>query len=766
MNTDLNADGRGEKDELLQFIHELQATQLELEEKYKRVKQARTDVEVAYRQYTDLYDFAPVGYLTLTRDGTIRQINLHGANLLGAKDGELTGRQLRAFVADESFSAFDMFCENLLAENGRKICELKFRTSNQEFPLWVWMEATCFEGGTECRAVMMDISERKLMELALRESENRFRTTIQEVQTIAVQGYDLDGTTQYWNAASEKLYGYSAEEAIGRNLLELIIPSEIKLDVQKAMQQMAKTGQPAPAEELSLKRKDGSLVNVFSSHAIVSIPGFKPEMFCMDVDLTRQKRISSLLHARIRISEIADTHTLDDLLQAALDEAEALTGSSIGFAHFLQSDQKTLTLQMWSTNTLAHMCTAEGKGRHYPVEQAGVWAECVATRTPVIHNDYEHLPHRKGLPKGHAVIKREIVVPILRNDLIVMIMGVGNKPTNYDKNDMETLSQLAELAWDIIQRKQAEDALKLSEKRYRLLYESMIDGYVSVDMNGKFISCNKAYRDMLGYTEEELAQLTYQEITPEKWHSIENVIVDEQIIKRGFSDVYEKEYIRKDGIVFPVELHVVLIRDEDGSPLGMWAIVRDITERKYAEQALASANRDLHTALLREQHLARTDPLTGVNNRRHLYELAEHELKVAIRYERPFSIIMFDIDHFKQANDQYGHKTGDQILKHVTDAALAELRSADVIGRYGGEEFIILSPMTHARQAYQLAERIRLHVEKLRINTTMGQASVTLSMGVAELNHSKPIETIDDLFRRADEAMYAAKQAGRNRTEQ
>ena len=873
---------------LLQFIRELQANRLELEKQNEQLKQAQAEVKEAYRQYTDLYDFAPVGYFTLGRDSTVRKVNLPGADLLGVDHAKLVNKRLGAFVSDESLPAFNAFFENLSSGSGREICELKLIKENGG-SLWARIEATCFEGGEECRAVVMDVSarkhaeqearenqelftlfmkyspiytfikevsptesrvlqasdnyqemigipgsemvgktmeelfppelaakitaddwnviatgqvlkvdedlkdrhystikfplvhggktllagytidvtDRKRAEKALQESEHRFRSMIQEVQTIAVQGYGMDGTTQYWNTASEKLYGYSAEEAVGKSLLELIIPPEMRSDVWQAIQQMAKTGQPIPAAELSLMRKDGSRVTVYSSHAVVSIPGMPPELFCLDVDLTERKRISSLLHARVRISEAADTHSLDELLQKALDEAEALTGSNIGFAHFLDSDQVTLHLQMWSSNTLAYMCTAEGKGRHYPIGAAGVWAECAVTRMPVIHNDYASLPasRRKGLPEGHAPIQRELVVPILRNDLVVMIMGVGNKPTDYDEQDMESLSQLAGLAWDIVQRKQAEDALKLSERRYRLLHESMIDGYVSVDMSGKFVECNESYRNMIGYSEAELTRLTYKDITPEKWHASELVIVEEQIIKRGYSDIYEKEYIRKDGSVFPVELHTVLMRNEAGEPEGMWAIVRDITERKYNEKALEAANLELQTALMREQQLSRTDTLTGVNNRRHLYELAEHEIQVAERYQRPLSVIMFDIDHFKQVNDNFGHKAGDQILKLVTDVSCAELRSADVVGRYGGEEFIVLLPMTNAQQAFQLAERIRTNVASLNIPTLKGEANITLSIGVVELKPATPPETVEEVFRRADVAMYAAKQAGRNRTE-
>lgn len=140
-----------------------------------------------------------------------------------------------------------------------------------------------------------DVTERKLMERVLQESENRFRAILQHVPTVAVQGYAMDTTTQYWNTASEKLYGYEAREAIGRSLLDLIIPPEMREGVSQAIQQMAETGQPAPASELTLMRKDGTRVTVYSSHAIVSVEGHPPELFCLDVDLTDRKQAEEKL---------------------------------------------------------------------------------------------------------------------------------------------------------------------------------------------------------------------------------------------------------------------------------------------------------------------------------------------------------------------------------------------------------------------------------------------------------------------------------------
>lgn len=145
---------------------------------------------------------------------------------------------------------------------------------------------------------------------------------------------------------------------------------------------------------------------------------------------------------------------------------------------------------------------------------------------------------------------------------------------------------LAGFTIDITERKMAEEALRQSEIKYRRLHESMMDGFVFTDMNGYITECNETYRQMLGYSNDEISKLTYQELTPERWRPIENVIVTEQILPRGYSDVYQKEYIRKDGTIFPIELRAFLVKNNRGENEGIWAIVRDITKRKKAEQAL------------------------------------------------------------------------------------------------------------------------------------------------------------------------------------
>jgi signal transduction histidine kinase len=175
-------------------------------------------------------------------------------------------------------------------------------------------------------------------------------------------------------------------------------------------------------------------------------------------EITERKRAESVMQAQLRILAASNARTLstDEVLRLVLDEIEGQTNSKIGFYHFVEADNETISLQNWSTNTLRNMCTAEGKGSHYPISKAGVWTDCVREQRPVIHNAYASLPHRKGLPAGHAPVIREMVVPILRDGRIVAIIGVGNKPSGYDETDIAIASLLGDISWEIVERKQAE----------------------------------------------------------------------------------------------------------------------------------------------------------------------------------------------------------------------------------------------------------------------------------------------------------------------
>lgn len=181
---------------------------------------------------------------------------------------------------------------------------------------------------------------------------------------------------------------------------------------------------------------------------------------------TTQKRRAAkdFFSLRSILIEYAADHGLAELLTLVLDRVGELVASPIGFFHFIDPDQQTISLQQWSTSTLQHFCKAEGRGLHYGIAQAGVWADAVRQKGPVIHNDYAAIAKAGGLPAGHAEIVRELVVPVMREGLVVAILGVGNKADLYDQEDIETVAYVADVAWEIIVRKQAEDRQRLQNE--------------------------------------------------------------------------------------------------------------------------------------------------------------------------------------------------------------------------------------------------------------------------------------------------------------
>jgi len=200
----------------------------------------------------------------------------------------------------------------------------------------------------------------------------------------------------------------------------------------------------------------------------------------------------------------------------------------------------------------------------------------------------------------------------------------------------------------------------------------------------------------------------------------------------------------------------------------------EVAERKETEVKLRQAigevesiTRELRQLLAREELLARTDGLTGLCNHRHFFELATREFHVAVRYRRPLAFIMFDMDNFKQINDALGHAVGDKMLMTVAQTASAQVRASDVLARYGGDEFIVMLPHTSVRQAFPVAERIRASVAAILVDALCDDKAplaVTLSIGIAETRLDPVDENVECVIQRADKALYAAKQSGRNRT--
>lgn len=288
-----------------------------------------------------------------------------------------------------------------------------------------------------------------------------------------------------------------------------------------------------------------------------------------------------------------------------------------------------------------------------------------------------------------------------------------------------------------------------------ILFEKTVIGLALCRMNGELIDVNTAYASLIGRTVEEVFTLSYWQITPEKYTQQEQEQLD-SLEKTGKYGPYEKEYIHKDGHLVPVRLSGQIV-EIDGEPY-IWSSVEDITERKKAEEEIQRLYKEA-------EKLAVQDGLTGIANRRMIDQTLEREWSRAQRDQLPLSLIMVDIDQFKEFNDYYGHLKGDDCLKQVA-CALSGVpkRAIDLVGRYGGEEFIVLLPETDEAQAIQLAEQCLNAVRQLCLLHERSQVSdvVTISIGVASITPSTE-DQLAALIERADHFLYQAKANGRDR---
>lgn len=310
------------------------------------------------------------------------------------------------------------------------------------------------------------------------------------------------------------------------------------------------------------------------------------------------------------------------------------------------------------------------------------------------------------------------------------------------RDDQGVVTHFISVQRDISQRRQ-------EEHFSRTLLNNIGEGVFGVDAEGRFTFINPAGLRLLGYSSElellgknshELIHHSYPDGAP---YPVEHCPVH-QAINTGVSQgVWHEDWFwRPDGSSFPVEIYATPLWQELGQVFGGVVTFRDTSERKRLEFEL--------------QQLAYHDQLTQLYNRYAFYELLEQEVERARRYQTRFSLVMFDLDHFKQTNDTFGHDLGDQVLVRVAELAGKRMRINDSVCRWGGEEFMVLLPETGLSRAAQLAEGFRSLLEA----TSFPQVGrVTASLGVVEY---QPNESLDQLTQRVDAALYDAKAAGRN----
>lgn len=541
-----------------------------------------------------IFENSVQSFMLLDRDRRVQALNrMANVRASAIYNREIyPGNSIYELIQPEDRAAFDQLFEKVLA--GESVRYERLFTPH-DTP--VWYEYHCAPVRTDDGQIIgtflstTDITERKLAEAAVRESELLVKGVLDSL-TAEIAVLDEHAVIVTVNAAWQDFArdndSTDPVDFVGVNYLttcEAAIQQgdPIAYQVTHGIRAVLAGSQAQFSVEYPC---DAPHQPRWFTLTVLPLQQARPGVVVIHQDVTARKRAEAALQARLRLSHFAETHTLAELLQRTLDEAEVLTGSQIGFFHFLEADQQTLSLQMWSTNTLQTMCTAEGMGQHYPVGEAGVWVDCIAARQPVIHNDYDSLPHRKGMPAGHAPVKRELVAPVIRNDIIVAILGIGNKVAPYNDQDARDLLSLADLAWDVVLRKRTEDALRANRDYLQAVLDSASDAIFVDDADtGQTIDVNQRMCELYGYTREEALRTPISDLSHgEPPYSQADALTWLARARELGPQTFEWLAKRKDGHLFWAEVSIRFALF--GHAPRFVVSVRDISERKHAEEAL------------------------------------------------------------------------------------------------------------------------------------------------------------------------------------
>ena len=357
----------------------------------------------------------------------------------------------------------------------------------------------------------------------------------------------------------------------------------------------------------------------------------------------------------------------------------------------------------------------------------------------------------------------------LRNAVEEIIFKHGNHSFNLAKEiETMTLSMVTDLAESYEQI--CCGGVKVQNEKTNLLneYKKAVDlsNIVSkTNPKGIITYVNEKFCEISGYSKDELIGKPH------------NIIRHPDMSREAFKDLWDTikskkswhgvvKNMKKDGGQYIVDTNVIPILDVDGDVTEYIAIRHDITELEETKEQLRNINKamkskvdELYSMTSSLEEKAHKDTLTGIHNRESFEDLFAKEIAKAKRLGEEMSIVLFDIDHFKDVNDNFGHQAGDNVLVEVTNVVAQNIKNSEIFARWGGEEFVILLPKTDLKGAYFFAEELRQLIQKHPFSY---QKDITASFGVADLDRNDDRAT---LFFKADKALYGAKAHGRNKVE-
>ncbi|MBN2146261.1 MAG: diguanylate cyclase [Anaerolineales bacterium] len=608
------------------------------------------------------------------------------------------------------------------------------------------------------------------------------QSAILDAMAVAIVVTDSAGRILWVNRAFTQLTGYFSSEAIGQNM-RLLKSDEQSPEFYQQMWETVQSGQVWQGEIIN-RRKDGSRyieeqtvtpVND-DNGAIAYFVVVKQEITHRKEDEKRLRRQMDELTVFHGITQAgAEAVSIEALLERAMRAVKEHLYPDVDFGVGLV-DEKSQSFLAY-VNLLGKIQTLR-----IPLDQ-GIPAQVLASGKSIYLRDVKLDSTYVAVNQS---IRSEVCAPLKAGDHIIGVLNAESpKVDAFDENDEQLLVTLAgQLAVSIERMRLYQNALRTTEKQ-EIMYRVSQEISASLELENVYQSIHRAVKELMPCEDFLIALLDEdrQEIHGVYMIELDNRLptarfpasqgLSGNVIATGRSIKYDdfltehpelhsiqfgKDHTRS-GIFVPLKFK--------GKPIGALSAQSYQTYTYTAEDehildllasqaAIAIENARLFTEI---QELATHDSLTGVFNRRHFFIRANEEVERANRYHQPLSVILFDVDHFKRVNDTYGHPTGDQVLQSIARRCRTSLRDVDIIGRYGGEEFIILMPSTDISNAAIVAERLRRGVLQEKFDT--GNGPLTISLGVAA--YDEGCKDIDVLLAHADKALYSAKNSGRNR---
>ena len=587
--------------------------------------------------------------------------------------------------------------------------------------------------------LVISIRARSRMAGAKRELENQnnLRTSFFNASNEMIYLKDENLRYAIVNKATERFYAKTADQIIGLDDLELSGDEFARIRMRTDRAALEKRG--IIVEEVSW---DGCTFEC--TKFPVRMPNGQSGVGAFIRDITKERLEEKHRVMSYRRQEIlADVFTrsfqnTQEELDYVLHEALNLTGSQYGYLFLYDEENRNFTLNSW-TESVIRDNMIENLRMKFDIDSTGFWSEVVSRREPIVVNDYSLAnPIKQGIPEGHIPLRRFLLMPVVFDEKVVALVGLANKPEDYDDQDEYEMKLLMNGVWNAVLRRELEDKVRYERSKYLKTLISIGDGVMVVDRIGRIEMLNPVAELLTGWTVEEARGRHYLEVFVIRHEEADVPIADAIADALGSGEVQELAnsaiLISRQGNRYNLEDSAAPILSEDGKVEGVVLVFRDVTSKK--EQ------------LRQIQYLSFHDPLTGLYNRRFFNE----ELaRLDTERNLPISVVMGDVNGLKLTNDVFGHAAGDMLLKRIAQVFRQICRADDIIARWGGDEFVLLLPKTNAADASAIVGRVKAEFARQRIKAVKG----SISMGVA----CKDIAETDILQTMvlAEEAMYANK---------